>query len=460
MQQARTVLPSLRNKENKYDVLYINTPFSILDYSSIGKLPVNDLVKENAAVFMWVDSNSLSDAMLLVNKWGLKFHSVFQIADYASYNWMKYQKNTSEENVTPPEEVVQKKRTSNRVKRVPPVYLPPWWTNKKPEKSLSSRPTTEQLWLLVKGDASNLFTSSSLPTQVVNIPELGRKSKSKKIIDKGDTERPFMFMDTVLEHLDNNVRVLNLFGSSLKDKVDSWGPNVPGGFQCSTSSGEGISGKIYYFMKTLKKIQLQVIVNSMTKWTESIDTNNEIINDMGETWINLEKCIVEACQSETTPYNWRNDDGLPESWMTRLLFLLAQDNISNFSVNHHRRKKRNKKSNTNSRKQLYGIACPVNIPSHLADFLEIPHDEKIARTKVVSIINKHISSHKLQDENDHTRFYIDDKLKTIITPPDGGDFVKYFELSKLLGKHFQTNKNKVDDKLEDEPSSKKIKISD
>lgn len=458
MEQARIVLPSLRNKTNKYDVLYINTPFSILDHSSIGKLPVNYLVKENAAVFMWVDSNSLSDAMFLVNKWGLGFHSVFQIADYASYNWMKSQK--SEENVNPPEDV-QKKRSNNRVKRVPPVYLPSWWTNKQPEKSLSSRPTTEQLWLLVKGDASNLFTSSSLPTQVVHIPELGRKSKSKKIVDKEDTERPLIFMDTVLEHLDKNVSVLNLFGSSLKEKVDSWGPNVPGGFQCSTSSGEGISGKISSFMKTLRKTQLQVIFNSMTKWSESIDTNNEIINHMGETWTNLEKCIVEACQSETTPYNWRNDDGLPESWMSRLLLILAQDNISNFSINHHRRKKRNKKSNPNGRKQLYGIACPVNIPSHLADFLEIPHDEKIARTRVVSMINKYISFNKLQDENDHTRFHLDDKLKSIIDPLDGGDSVKYFELSKLLGKHFQSKKKteqKVDGNLEDEPASKKIKI--
>lgn len=459
MQQARTVLPSLRNKVNKYDVLYINTPFSILDYSSIGKLPVNDLVKENAAIFMWVDSNSLSDAMFLVNKWGLSFHSVFQIVDYASYHWMKSQKNnevvanTNEVNL--PDEVVQKKK-SNRVKRVPPVYLPSWWTNKKPEKSLCSRPSTEQLWLLVKGDASNLFTSSYLSTQVVNIPELGRKSKSKKAIDNSDTERPLIFMETVLEHLDKNVSVLNLFGNSLKDKVDSWGPNVPGGFQSSTSSGQGISGKISYFMKTLRKTQLQNISNSMSKWSDDIDNNNEIINKMGELWTNLEKCIVEACQSEITPYNWRNDDGLPEFWMSKLLCVLAQYNISNFSMNHHRRKKRAKKSNQTGRK-LYGIACPVNIPSHLADFLQVPHDEKIARTRVVSMINKYISSNKLQDENDHTKFRVDDKLKTIITPPDGVEFVKYFELSKLIGKHFQSKKTEQDDK--EEPDSKKIKIS-
>ena len=77
------------------------------------------------------------------------------------------------------------------------------------------------------------------------------------------------------------------------------------------------------------------------------------------------------------------------------------------------------------------------------------------------MINKYISFNKLQDENDHTRFHLDDKLKSIIDPLDGGDSVKYFELSKLLGKHFQSKKKteqKVDGNLEDEPASKKIKI--
>jgi len=97
MDQARTTLPSLKASEKKYDVLYMNTPLSKMDTSTIGKVPVNDLVADDAAVFLWVDPYSTLDAASLAEKWGLKKHSVFQSVDYASYPWMKVVKSAKVE---------------------------------------------------------------------------------------------------------------------------------------------------------------------------------------------------------------------------------------------------------------------------------------------------------------------------------------------------------------------------
>ena len=40
MDQARTTLPSLKSSSDKYDVLYVNTPWSKLDTTTIGKVPL------------------------------------------------------------------------------------------------------------------------------------------------------------------------------------------------------------------------------------------------------------------------------------------------------------------------------------------------------------------------------------------------------------------------------------
>lgn len=460
MEQARLVLPALKSSGKKYDVLYMNTPFSTLDVSSIGKLPVNDLTEDNAAMFMWVDSHSVSKAMSLVSKWGLEFHSVFQVVDYASYPWMKVVKDNKETNEVKKEDDMEvdigdgstvkedkkPKTKSKRVVRVPPVNFPSWWTSSQPSGTLSSRPTTEQLWLVVKGDASKLFGTSTLTTHVVNMPELGRRSKSKKSLDSEDTERPLVFMETVLSCLvDSNVKVLSLFSSSVKTNVDSWGPGVPGGFQYATSSGEGLVGKLSTFFKSLKKTQLQVVSSGMSKWSGLVDEEKAaLLKTMGSTWESIEKTLVSVGEDSKFPYNWRTDSSLPEDWMCKLLHTLSSDHVTNFSSNHQRKKKRKTSVLTGPRPR-YGIACPTLIPSVLADFLKIPHDEKIARTQVVSRINEYIQKNNLQNPEDRTIFMLDASLKTILSPPDGREFVKYFELSTLVGKHFPTKKKKAEE---------------
>jgi len=224
------------------------------------------------------------------------------------------------------------------------------------------------------------------------MPELGRKSKSKKpvVLSEWDTERPRVFLDTVLSTLaDKSVKVLNAFGSDMHAVVDCWGPNVPGGFQESMSSTSGLVGSVSLVMKAMKKTQLQLV-------------------------------------------------------HSRFLQLLSMEHIVNFSLNHQRKKKR--KSSTGASKEgkkLYGIASPSPIPPVIADFLGVPHEELMARTQIVSKINKYILENNLQCTEDRTSFSVDDKLKTIIHLEEGSTKVKYFELSGLIGKHFPKKAKKV-----------------
>jgi len=470
MDQARTTLPSLKASEKKYDVLYMNTPLSKMDTSTIGKVPVNDLVADDAAVFLWVDPYSTLDAASLAEKWGLKKHSVFQSVDYASYPWMKVVKSAKvevkpelkEEAVTeetgevkeeikeekPKEEKPKSKGKSKRVVRVPPIHPPSWWTSVVPENMLASRPTVEQLWLLVKGDASKLFGTSTLTTHTVNMPELGRKSKSKKpvVLSEWDTERPRVFLDTVLSTLaDKSVKVLNAFGSDMHAVVDCWGPNVPGGFQESMSSTSGLVGSVSLVMKAMKKTQLQLVHSGMTKMA-SLDAAGKVeaMKEMGSSWEQVQKALTDYTDSGTVQYNWRNDEGVLEEWVCRFLQLLSMEHIVNFSLNHQRKKKR--KSSTGASKEgkkLYGIASPSPIPPVIADFLGVPHEELMARTQIVSKINKYILENNLQCTEDRTSFSVDDKLKTIIHLEEGSTKVKYFELSGLIGKHFPKKAKKV-----------------
>jgi len=59
MDNARLTIPFLKAQENKYDVVYMNTPFSKLDVNSVGKFPMKEITSENAAIFMWVDPGSI-----------------------------------------------------------------------------------------------------------------------------------------------------------------------------------------------------------------------------------------------------------------------------------------------------------------------------------------------------------------------------------------------------------------
>lgn len=132
--------------------------------------------------------------------------------------------------------------------------------------------------MFTKGDASAVFVNNTLPYQVVNVPEVTKKSRSKKDAadEEWDTERPLQFLDTVLSGLSAS-EVVDLYSSTLHEKADKWGPAVADGFLRSTYSAQGIVAEINETMRTMKKTQI----------TEHVDEAIEVFPD-GST---IERCM-------------------------------------------------------------------------------------------------------------------------------------------------------------------------
>ena len=85
----------------------------------------------------------------------------------------------------------------------------------------------------------------------------------------------------------------------------------------------------------------------------------------------------------------------------------------------------------------FGIAAPVTISNDLADFMGLPHGEKVARTTVVKFINEYIGKHSLQNPECRSEIVLDKALSGLLNPSAQFGPVTYFNLCKLLGPHFK-----------------------
>ena len=86
--------------------------------------------------------------------------SVIQIVDYAKYEWM-----------------TKTEVSSTRKYKVPAIVKPSWWV----ELNKNDKSTTEQLWLLSKGDISSIISTNSINSQVINLPVVRKKSRAKTV---------------------------------------------------------------------------------------------------------------------------------------------------------------------------------------------------------------------------------------------------------------------------------------
>ena len=447
MENARSMIPYLTKFSDKYEVVYFNTPWSKLDLETIAKFPVDKISSDNSALFLWVDSYSLDKGMHLLDSWGFKFHSVFQVVDVAQYPWMKKEKpvvevNESETEPTP------KVRHSPKKTRAPPINPPKWW-GKSPESPCGSRPSIEQLWLATKGDVSSLFNSGSVAYQVVNLPELGKKSRAKKSLEnEWDVERPTSFLETVLGHLSPSRNVLNVFASSMQEKVDSWGPGLPGGFLDASMKSTGLVGEINKTMRSLKKTQLQALSGKCVKYLLGTDDaeKKSILDDISESWQPVAMCAENVKAS--VAYNLKTDAGIPADWFVALVQTLASKNVTDFSSLRKKRKKR--RGPTDANRPRHGIASASRVSKELAEFLNMDPEEKIARTAVVSRLNEYIAKNGLQNPENKLQILLDEPLKKLLKPPPGFEPVTYFNLCKLFGSHFP--------KKTDGENAKKVKV--
>lgn len=471
MEEARAVLPFVKSLDEEYNVLYVNTPWGSMEEGTMSKFPATAITAADAACFMWVDSYTVPKATKLLDEWGFKFHSVYQVLDVAKHPWMEKgqpKKSTDaakdemdvvkEDDGTPkdggapegeaggeaggtPDDVAPKqKKKMTRKPRAPPVTPPHWWTADSHEILTPSRPTTEQLWLAVKGDPSKLFTTVSLPFNVVNRPELGKKSRSKKSnnADEWDTERPAEFLSNILGHLTTEAKVLNTFASSIHDKVDCWGPDLPGGYLSSMKGNAGLVGVLNKTLRALKKTQLHELCLKLPKVIAKEDGAK--VEDIS-TWHQIE--TVAYTMPQNPGYNFKEDDGAICGWVLKLVLSLSHNNMTNFTSLHSKKKKRKAGADKDPNRPRHGIASKSVVSKAMTEFLSLPDGEAIARTQVVSLINKYIAANNLKDAVKKNKINPDAKLGSLLQPPaDFGD-ITFFNICKLLKPHFPKSKKAI-----------------
>lgn len=443
----------LSEEEEKYDAIYVNTPWNKLSTEKMSKLNIKSLMNENSLLYIWADTFTMSDAIHLIEKYGYTFKSVFQVCDIATYPSASDSKcvpNTQNEE-TNCEEDGEKGEKNNIVKRskkkrCPPLTLPPYWVN---SDFGGSRPTTEYLLMATRGSEEGCKLliqpkSGTLPYQIINKPECGKKSRSvcKENINLDPewvVDRPYEFLDTVLYHLKASTRVIELFGSSIRDNVDSLGPIIPGGFCPGYSKNYGISYSLNKVMRTMRKIHLQALSSVLLKMGQTKDHEKKIseFKKIGDSWSDILSSLSDM-KSEIL-YDWGSDDpGLPVEWLRLLVIFFAKKNIIDFSLLRKRKKKR--KTSSNFPRQCHGIAKPMIVSKVLSEFLELDENTKVSRTHTVKLLNKYVKDKDLQNPENRIEIIPDFALNKVLNPPPDFGPITYFKMCSLLGPHFPSSK--------------------
>ena len=458
------------SEDTKYDVLYVNTPWNKLSVEQMGKIDLSSLTKDEALMYMWADTYTIHSAIELFRLQGFKFDSVYQICDVASYNVSEPKPKTTVDMVTtedvnataPPEtaqtpvDKVGTKTTAKRVKKVrcPPLTLPRYWKNL-PNKG-STRPTTEFLLLGRKGGRDVLDKlmnekAGTLPYQVVRKPELGKKSRSvpKKNINLDPEwvcDRHEDFLETVAAHLKPSVKILEVFGSTLRKAMDSIGPNIPGGFCPGYGNNIGLANCLNKAMRSMKKVQLQALCSSLSKMAQVEEDDRDAkvkeFKAVEATWADVVKSLADM--KSPVLYDWGSADAdLPAEWLRLVVLSFAQKNTADFGDLRRKRKKR--KVNKDSPRACHGIAKPVKVSKELTDFLGLDEGHMVSRTHTVKLLNNYVKAKGLQNPENKIEIVPDEAMLKLLKPADDFGPITYFKMCSLLGPHFPKESQEVKD---------------
>ena len=83
-----------------------------------------------------------------------------------------------------------------------------------------------------------------------------------------------------------------------------------------------------------------------------------------------------------------------------------------------------------------GFAKPAYLSPELCKFLEVPVGTELARTEVTKRLLQYVKDHNCQRPDNKRIINLDSKLKSLLEPADGEE-VSYFNIQRLLKKHYQ-----------------------
>lgn len=83
-----------------------------------------------------------------------------------------------------------------------------------------------------------------------------------------------------------------------------------------------------------------------------------------------------------------------------------------------------------------GFAKPAYLSPEMCDFLGVPNGTELARTEVTKRLLQYVKEHNCQHPENKRIINLDAKLKALLNPEEGEE-VSYFNIQRLLKKHYQ-----------------------
>lgn len=430
---------------DKYDAIYLNTPFNKLSLDELKQLPIGDLAKADASLFLWADSFKVAEAAELIKAWGFTFKTVASILNLAekpapvpelpkvvdasaaaSSEPSAATVSVAEEEPAP---VIAKAR-GPRVKSIQP---PQWWTVD--ESAVIARPTTEQLWMAVRENGAAVNAKFKLqPYQIADLPELAKaKARGRQphawCPPEWHLTRPSQFLDAVVASLAPDSRVLELFGDSLHDKVHAMGPAIPSGYVPALNSEEGVVATAKAALEGEGKVALRSLAAKMRKALAT--SASAAANTSAEEAAPEDGEISETEQDSTVTAVLDKATSASSLDWSELEYKRIMSAIADHKLAHHstksRKSKRASRGNLNAdgtERKRYGIAAAGKISPELCEFLGEPAGTEIARTTVVKRLNEYIKDNNLKQGRQIT---MDAKLQQLLQPPPDTT-VTYFSI--------------------------------
>ena len=473
MDATRLAIDQLASESEKYDVMYMNSPWGAASVDDLKALSLGKIAAPKSVLYFWASNAHLDACVDMIRNWGFKFHSVHQISEIAQHPWQRpppkeskpkdKESKDSEMEVDEPEAAAdaepvtdaeskseskpesKPKKTIQRKVRPAQVHAPAFFGE---QKEVTVRNTTEQLWVAVRGDDTLEYLraekAAQLPYQISFYPEMGKKMRAVKKGPGVDAawvaDRPASIRDDIFASFKADAKILEFFGSQTAKAFDTMGPNIPGTFAPAHDRNFGISEALGSVLGTQKKSALTGMVAKIHKMlaSSSVEDKRQFFDSIKETWA-LISAALDTMRSPVS-YDVASVDSVPPEWLLNLVAQMASSFAASFVSKKSKGKGKSKSKgdsvpNPNPNRVRHGIAAPQKISEALADFLGVPHDELMARTTAVKNLNMYIKQKNLQNPDKKINISPDEPLRALLGLDQGVD-ITYFEICKYLGPHF------------------------
>ncbi|KAG5186449.1 hypothetical protein JKP88DRAFT_156966 [Tribonema minus] len=467
-----------------YDVIMLNTPWHRMTMDDLGKLPIADMAAEDATLFMWTDSAMAGSTARLMKKYGFTFHSVANILNVAepvavpmpaaedvaaAAASSESAESAAAESAEPaaaepaepaaaepaepasddaPADGTASKPKTPRAPRIKTLHPPNHWMDM---EGMLVRLCTEQLWMATRGAGAPLAAKvKPLPYQVnTNLEYAKRSCKLRKPSATCPPDwfctRPSEFFTNILKQLSPDVTAIEMFGDSVQQDVDSFGPGIPQFFVPALGGFSGDVGMVKEALDGMGKVAVRTLCAKLHKALAQLEGALD------------EPCVVDlfiAIRAIAKKAGGSVDKWVPDNPTT---LLVVSKVVDSFFTEYPQRKKKNKRarddSDSDKNKERHGIAKPGPVSAALVEFFGEPAGTEIARTDVVSRINAYIRLHNLRAGK---HFKLDEKLQKLFGKAEGEGEFGYFNLHELLAPHFPPPKGDKKPKAEKAKGVKKL----